>query len=164
MRVALGGLASSGVGVVAGRIGFLVGGGAAPGGRLGSGVGRPVGVAATPGGGVARAWVVGRWGRVAGGGGGAGVAGGGGAGGGGGGVGGVVVVVVVVVVVLGVVVVVVVVVVVRVVVVVVLRVCPQDPLALRWDKGLGHHSHPLGLQGLVDSWGGFGVGFDRDRG
>ena len=51
-----------------------------------------------------------------------------------------------------------------VVVVVVVRVCPQDPLVLRRDKGVGHHLQPLGLQGSLDSGGGFGVGFDGDRG
>ena len=58
-------------------------GGADLGCRLGSGVWRPVGVAAVPGGGAARAWgPVGRWGRVAVGGGGGGAGGGGGPGGG----------------------------------------------------------------------------------
>ena len=40
---------------------------------------------------------------------------------------------------------------------VLLRVCPQDPFALRWDKGFRDHLQPLGLQGLVDSWGWFGI-------
>ena len=62
---ALGGLGSFCVGVVVGRIRFQVGRGAVLGGRLGSGVERPVGGAAIPGGGVVRAWgVAGRWGRV----------------------------------------------------------------------------------------------------
>ena len=82
--------------------------------------------------------------------------------------GAVVVVVVVVTVVLRVVVVVVVVVMVvvvlGVVVVVVLRVCPQGALAHRWDKGLGLHLQPLGLQGLVARSGGLRVEFDRARG
>ena len=63
---------------------------------------------------------------------------------------GLVVPVVVVVVVVGVVVLVV-----GLVVVVVLRVCPQDPLALRRDYGVGHHLQPLALQGLVGSRGRF---------
>ena len=54
--LASGGLAFAGVGVVAVRIRFLVRAGAALGGRLGSGVGRLVGVAAIPCGDVARAW------------------------------------------------------------------------------------------------------------
>ena len=31
-------------------------------------------------------------------------------------------------------------------VVVVLQVSPQDPLAFRWDEGLGHHSQLSGLE------------------
>ena len=55
-----------------------------------------------------------------------------------------------VVVVIAAVVLVVVVVVLRLVVLVVLRVCPQDPSAVRWHKGLEHGVQPLGLQGLVN--------------
>ena len=62
------------------------------------------------------------------------------------------------------VVVVLVVLVLEVVVVVVLLVCPQDPPALRRDRGPEHHVQPLGLQGLVDGSGGFAGGLDRDRG
>ena len=50
------------------------------------------------------------------------------------------------------------------VVVVVLRVCHQDPLALRRDLRVGHHLQPLGLQGLVDNGGGLWAGWDGDRG
>ena len=56
VRVDLGGLVTSVVGVVAVRIWFLGGEGAALGGRPGSGVGRPVGVADSPGGGAVRAY------------------------------------------------------------------------------------------------------------
>ena len=142
-------------------------GGAALGGRLGSGVGRPLGVAAIPVGGVAGApGSMGQWGRVAGFGGGGGLGGadgggGVGVGGGGGGSGGVVMVVVVFWVVA---VLVVVVVVVVVVLGPVVMACLQDSLVPRWDKGLGHHLQPMRQQGLVDSWGGFGLGFEGDRG
>ena len=86
-------------------------------------------------------------------------------------VGTVVVLVVVVVVVFGqevvvlvvVLVVVAAVVVVELLVVLVLRACPQDPLALRWNMGVGNHLQPLGLQALVNSVGGFRARFDGDR-
>ena len=69
----------------------------------------------------------------------------------------VVVVVVGLVVVVVVVVVVLVLLVVVVVVVVVLWLCPPDPLALRRDLGVGQHLQPFAPQGLVDSGGGSGA-------
>ena len=45
-----------------------------------------------------------------------------------------------------------------------LWVGPQDPLAFRWAVGVGHHLQPLGLHGLVDSWGRLGAGLGGDRG
>ena len=135
------GLASSGVGMVAVWVRFLGGRGllvGAPGGRLGGGAGRlaglPSGVVVLP---VHGGLPVGGVGLVW--------------------------LRWWVLVVVGVVVVVAAAVVV-VVVVVVLRIFPQDPVALWWDRGLGHHLQPLGLQGLVDGWGGFGGGLDGDRG
>ena len=73
-------------------------------------------------------------------------------------------------VVLGVVVVVVVVllvvlvVLVELVVVVVLWAHPEDPLAFRWDVGVGHRLQPLGPHGFVDSGNGFGAGLGEGRG
>ena len=49
-----------------------------------------------------------------------------------------------------------------VVVVMVLRVCPQDPVAFRWNLGLGHRLQPFGLYGLVVSGGGLGARLDGD--
>ena len=50
------------------------------------------------------------------------------------------------------------------VVVVVLGVCPQDPLVLQRDLGVGNHLQPLGLPGRPDSCGGLQGCFDGDRG
>ena len=137
-----GALDCCGVGLVALWMRFLGGGGAlvcAPGGRLTSVVGRMLGVVAIQGGAVAHFWrAAGRRGRVA-------DAGGGGT----------------VLVVAGLVVLVVVVVL-RLVPVMVLPVCPQEPPALQWDRGLGHHLQPLVQPGLVEGCGGLGVGLDRD--
>ena len=35
-------------------------------------------------------------------------------------------------------------------------------VVLSWDMNSGHHFQPLGLQCLVDGWGGFGVGLNGD--